>query len=77
MILCGFNQEYCAAFDSMAGRDLSGEWLKYYSGEDLKDDSGNSIKLRKYMGVDPAVSMSGKGDRFVISVVGVSDSNEV
>jgi phage terminase large subunit-like protein len=72
-----FNQEYCAAFDSMAGRDLSGEWLKYYSAEDLKDDSGNSLRLRKYMGVDPAVSMSGKGDRFVISVVGVSDSNEV
>jgi phage terminase large subunit-like protein len=29
------------------------------------------------MGVDPAVSMSGKGDRFVITVVGVSRSNEV
>jgi phage terminase large subunit-like protein len=72
-----FNQEYCAAFDSMAGRDLSGEWLKYYGPEDLRDDAGNAIKLRKYMGVDPAVSMSGKGDRFVISVVGVSDDNRV
>ena len=72
-----FNQEYCAAFDSMAGRDLSGEWLKYYNNEDLRNDEGNPLKLRRYMGVDPAVSMSGKGDRFVISVVGVSDSNQV
>ena len=72
-----FNQEYCAAFDSMAGRDLSGEWLKYYDSDDLRDSEGNSLKLRRYMGVDPAVSMSGKGDRFVISVVGVSESNQV
>lgn len=72
-----FNQEYCAAFDSMAGRDLSGEWLKYYDVEDLKDSEGKTLKLRRYMGVDPAVSMSGKGDRFVISVVGVADSNQV
>jgi len=72
-----FNQEYCAAFDSMAGRDLAGEWLKYYEVDDLKDSEGNALKLRKYMGVDPAVSMSGKGDRFVISIVGVSDSNQV
>mgnify|MGYP003332840479 CR=1 FL=1 len=72
-----FNQEYCAAFDSMAGRDLSGEWLKYYDSDDLRDSDGNSLKLRRYMGVDPAVSMSGKGDRFVISVVGVSDANQV
>jgi hypothetical protein len=72
-----FNQEYCAAFDSMAGRDLAGDWLKYYTEDDLRDSEGNKIKLRRYMGVDPAVSMSGKGDRFVISVVGVSDSNQV
>jgi phage terminase large subunit-like protein len=72
-----FNQEYCAAFDSMAGRDLAGDWLKYYTEEDLRDDEGKPLKLRKYMGVDPAVSMSGKGDRFVISVVGVSNSNQV
>lgn len=72
-----FNQEYCAAFDSMAGRDLAGEWLKYYELDDLRDDQGNPVKLRRYMGVDPAVSVSGKGDRFVISVVGVSDANQV
>jgi phage terminase large subunit-like protein len=67
-----------AAFDSMTGRDLSGEWLHYYTNEDLPRKSDGTLqKLRKYMGVDPAVSMSGKGDRFVISVVGVSDNNQV
>ena len=73
-----FAQEYMAAFDSMAGRDLAGDWLQYYTDEDLpRDSSGALQKLRKYIGVDPAVSMSGRGDRFVISVVGVSDSNQV
>ena len=56
---------------------MAGDWLKYYTEDDLRDSEGNKIKLRRYMGVDPAVSMSGKGDRFVISVVGVSDSNQV
>jgi len=73
-----FAQEYMAAFDSMAGRDLAGDWLHYYTEEDLpRTSDGNLQKLRKYMGVDPAVSMSGKGDRFVISIVGVSDNNQV
>lgn len=73
-----FAQEYMAAFDSMAGRDLAGEWLQYYSEDDLpRNVDGSLQKLRKYIGVDPAVSMSGRGDRFVISVVGVSDSNQV
>jgi phage terminase large subunit-like protein len=73
-----FAQEYMAAFDSMAGRDLAGEWLHYYTEEDLPRNSDGTLqKLRKYMGVDPAVSMSGKGDRFVISVVGVSNDNKV
>ena len=73
-----FAQEYMAAFDSMAGRDLSGEWLHYYTEDDLPRNSDGTLqKLRKYVGVDPAVSMSGRGDRFVISVVGVSDSNQV
>lgn len=73
-----FAQEYMAAFDSMAGRDLAGDWLHYYTEEDLPRNSDGSLqKLRKYMGVDPAVSMSGKGDRFVISIVGVSDNNQV
>lgn len=73
-----FAQEYMAAFDSMAGRDLAGDWLQYYTEEDLpRNEDGSLEKLRVYIGVDPAVSMSGRGDRFVISVVGVSKRNQV
>jgi phage terminase large subunit-like protein len=62
----------------MAGRDLAGDWLKYYTEDDLpRTVDGALEKMRTYMGVDPAVSMSGRGDRFVITVVAVSKSNEV
>jgi phage terminase large subunit-like protein len=73
-----FAQEYMAAFDSMAGRDLAGNWLQYYTNDDLpRNEDGTLEKLRKYIGVDPAVSMSGRGDRFVLSVVGVAKNNQV
>ena len=73
-----FAQEYMAAFDSMAGRDLAGDWLKYYTEDDLpREVDGQLEKMRTYIGVDPAVSMSGRGDRFVISVVAVSKANDV
>jgi predicted phage terminase large subunit-like protein len=66
-----------ASFDSMAGKDLAGDWLHYYTSEDLLDTEGKPLKLRKYMGVDPAISLSANADRFVITVIGVADSNEV
>ena len=66
-----------ASFDSMAGKDLAGDWLHYYTNEDMLNDEGKPRKLRKYMGVDPAISLSANADRFVISIIGVSDSNEV
>jgi phage terminase large subunit-like protein len=72
-----FAQEYMASFDSMAGKDLAGDWLHYYTSEDLLDAEGKPLKLRKYMGVDPAISLSANADRFVITVIGVADSNEV
>ena len=72
-----FAQEYMASFDSMAGKDLAGDWLHYYTNEDLLDDEGKPRKLRKYMGVDPAISLSANADRFVITIIGVADSNEV
>jgi phage terminase large subunit-like protein len=62
----------------MAGRDLSGEWLKYYEDEDLpREADGSKKKLRVYIGVDPAISTSIRADRFVLTVIGVADSNEV
>ena len=72
-----FAQEYMASFDSMAGKDLAGDWLHYYTNEDLLDSEGKPLKLRKYMGVDPAISLSANADRFVITIIGVADSNEV
>jgi phage terminase large subunit-like protein len=72
-----FAQEYMASFDSMAGKDLAGDWLHYYSSEDLIDSEGQPLKLRKYMGVDPAISLSANADRFVITIIGVSDANDV
>ena len=73
-----FNQEYCASFDSMAGRDLSGDWLKFYEDDDLpRNEDGSKKKLRVYIGVDPAISTNIRADRFVLTVIGVADSNEV
>lgn len=73
-----FNQEYCASFDSMAGKDLSGDWLKFYEEADLpRNEDGSKKKLRVYIGVDPAISLSLGADRFVLTVIGVADSNEV
>ena len=72
-----FAQEYMASFDSMAGKDLAGDWLHYYESSDLLDSEGKPLKLRKYMGVDPAISLSANADRFVITIIGVTDSNEV
>lgn len=72
-----FAQEYMASFDSMAGKDLAGDWLHYYDSMNLLDSEGKPLKLRKYMGVDPAISLSANADRFVITIIGVADSNEV
>ena len=66
-----------ASFDSMAGKDLAGEWLHYYTNEDLLNDEGKKIPLRTYMGVDPAISLASNADRFVITIIGVAESNEV
>jgi predicted phage terminase large subunit-like protein len=69
-----FKQEYMAAFDSMAGKELSGEWLKYYTDKDLDKYRENGVLtgLDIYIGVDPAISLADEADRFVISAVGVA-----
>jgi predicted phage terminase large subunit-like protein len=67
-----FQQEYMASFDSMAGRDLSGEWLHYYELKDLpKSLNGKGYDLKLFIGVDPAISLADSADRFVMSLVGV------
>lgn len=72
-----FAQEYMASFDSMAGKDLAGEWLHYYTNDDIVDSEGKKLAMRVYMGVDPAISLASNADRFVITVIGVTESNEV
>lgn len=79
-----FKAEFMAAFDSMAGKELSGEWLKYYDLAELplKDPSKpatpENLDLNVYVGVDPAISLADTADRFVITAIGVNkDRNKV
>lgn len=69
-----FKQEYMASFDSMAGRELSGEWLKYYTPDQLPRDPADKTKIQLdvYIGVDPAASLADTADRFAIAAIGVS-----
>lgn len=68
-----FKQEYCAAFDSMAGKELNGDWLHYYKFEDLPRVEGSKrIDLDLYVGVDPAISLADTADRFTMSLLGVT-----
>jgi terminase large subunit-like protein len=66
-----FKKEYVASFDSMAGRELSGEWLHYFSSLDVPNKGGRYTQLDTYIGVDPAISIADDADRFVMSLVGV------
>jgi predicted phage terminase large subunit-like protein len=69
-----FKQEYMASFDSMAGKELSGEWLKYFTSDELPRDADDRTKLAldTYIGVDPAISLADDADKFAIAVVGVT-----
>ena len=68
-----FKQEYEASFDSMVGRELPGLWLTshFYDQEDLHDEDGNAIHLRRYLGVDPAISLNDTADFFAMMLGGV------
>lgn len=73
-----FKQEMQASFDSMAGAELQGDWLQFYEWDDLpRDPETKQWKLRLFMGVDPAISMSEKADRFAMALIGVSDAGQV
>lgn len=78
-----FKQEFMASFDSMAGKDLSGEWLRYFTFEKSSSDPDVAVIPRKeedpskydletFIGVDPAVSLSDEADRFAIAMIGVT-----
>lgn len=71
-----FKQEFMASFDSMAGKELPGDWLKYWSEShfapprDAEDPA--RYDLNTYIGVDPAISLSDRADKFCISLIGVT-----
>ena len=76
-----FKQEYLGSFDALAGVELSADWLKYYvfgkeaalpDPDDIRLFPRNgTLDLRTYIGVDPAISLSDKADRFAMALIGV------
>jgi phage terminase large subunit-like protein len=77
-----FRQEFMASFDSMAGKELSGDWLKYYEIAELprKDaslpPSPENLNLNVFVGVDPAISLADTADRFAITAIGVTSQRD-
>lgn len=73
-----FKQEYMASFDSMAGKELHGDWLHYYTYADLpRDKDSKKVALRTYLGVDPAISLSEKADYFAMALIGVDEERSM
>jgi terminase large subunit-like protein len=82
-----FKQEYMASFDSMAGKELHGEWLKYFTYDiETSDPDIATIPrveghpkvydLNYYMGVDPAISLADTADKFAMALIGVTKDNQ-
>jgi predicted phage terminase large subunit-like protein len=73
-----FKQEYMASFDSMMGVELHGDWLNYYEWKDIpRDPESKKWQLRLFMGIDPAISLSDKADRFAMALIGVDNRGQV
>lgn len=72
-----FKQEYMAAFDSMAGKELSGEWLHYYEFSEIEQYKrpDGSYDLKVFIAVDPAISLADTADRFAITAIGLTRDN--
>ena len=79
-----FRREFMAAFDAFQGRELLGEWLKYYTMGEADGNkisvprdprSPNKLDLVTYMGVDPAISLADTADRFAMALIGVTKDN--
>ncbi len=75
-----FKQEFMASFDSMAGKELSGEWLHYFTFEKQSTEEdvitiprkeGGGYDLETYIGIDPAVSLANTADKFAMALIGV------
>lgn len=81
-----FKQEFLASFDSMAGKELQGDWLKYFTferestDEDVitiprREEDKSKYALRTFIGVDPAVSLADEADRFAMALIGITEDN--
>lgn len=70
-----FKQEYMASFDSMAGVELSGDWLHFYETKEIPRNKDGKLELQVFIGVDPAISLSDQADYFVLTVIGVTKDN--
>lgn len=78
-----FAQEFLASFNAMQGIELHGDWLHYYTfGDTDRNDDAIKIPLkegvfegRKYLGVDPASSLSDKADHFAMCLIGITRDN--
>jgi phage terminase large subunit-like protein len=78
-----FKQEYLASFDALAGIELQSDWLHYYvTGKQTPLQHPNDIRLdpetplRKFMAVDPAISIRDSADDFAMVIIGVTENNE-
>lgn len=72
-----FKREYMASFDAFAGVELQGDWLQYYEFDDIPLKTDGSYDLLTYIGVDPAVSLSNKADKFAMALIGVGKGGDV
>ena len=77
-----FKREYMASFDAFAGVELQFDWLHYFvvgketaliSPDDIRLDP--RTPLRKYMAVDPAISIRDDADDFAMAIIGVTEDN--
>lgn len=82
-----FKREYMASFHAMAGVELHGDWLKFYVlGQGTPFENPDDVRLipkdgklplRKYIGVDPAISLSDKADFFAMCLIGIEHDNSM
>lgn len=68
-----FKREFMASFDALAGKELSGDWLHYYTqGELDKMMVNGTFDGNVFVAVDPAISLADSADRFAICAIGVT-----
>jgi predicted phage terminase large subunit-like protein len=77
-----FKRELMASFDAFEGIELQFDWLHYFvmgkhtslvSPDDIVLDP--TTPLRKYMAVDPAISIRDDADDFAMAIIGVTEDN--